>query len=209
MELRHHHTGERGFTLMETLVTLVLVAIVTLGVFRVFTATSRSYHRGTESIDGQQNTRAALNWLSKELRGAKGFTLIRPDEVTFLSDVKVPNQARTFRLDVDDVDGDGFRSELLLIRNPADDGTPGVVVDEIAVGIDSLAFVYRDGTGASTSSRSAVQEVEIFVFTTGNQMQEEEAVEFAQMRQVGMSTRVRCRNLGKSVPTLGDVISAT
>ena len=205
MTTRRHHSGERGFTLMETLVTIVLVAIVTLGVFRIFNSTNQSFHRGTQNIDGQQNSRAALSWLTKELRGAKGFTRAASDEVTFLSDANVPNQIRTFRLDRDDQDGDGDTSELLLIRNPADDGTPGVFTDEIAVGLDSLSFIYRNSAGNVTTSRAAVQEVEVFVFATGNQMRDEDADESAQTRQSAMSSRVRCRNLGKSVPTLGDV----
>jgi len=196
---------DRGFTLIEMLVTLVVLAIVTLGIFRVFTAANRSYDRGTESIDGQQNARAALSWMSRELRSAKGFNLIRPDEVTILSDKSVRNQIRTLRLDRDDRDGDGDTSELLLVRNPDDDGTAGVFVDEIAVGIDSLAFLYRDGAGNPTTSRASVQEVEVAVFATGTGMRDRASVPAGGTRQVGMSTRVKCRNLGKSLPTQGDV----
>jgi Tfp pilus assembly protein PilW len=174
------------------MITLVLVGLVTVGLFRLFSSTNRTYRRGTENIDGQQNARAALNWLAKELRSAKGFTQIGPNTVTFQSDKTTRNQIRTFRLDTTDVDGDGDTSELLLIRNPADDGTFGVYTDEIAVGVDSLGFVFRDGNGNITNARASVQEVEIFVFATGNQMRDRDAVEHEGTRQVGMSTRVKC-----------------
>jgi prepilin-type N-terminal cleavage/methylation domain-containing protein len=196
---------DRGFTLVEMLITVVIAAIVMFGVFRVFTSTSRTYERGTENIDGQQNARAALTWLSKELRATKGFNLINPGEVTVLSDENVRNQSRTFRLDTTDRDGDGETNELLLIRNPNDDGTAGVYIDEIAVGIDSLAFVYRDGAGAVTGSRASVREVEVFVFASGSGMRDRAGAQGHGARQVGVSSRVKCRNLGKSVPTGGDV----
>ncbi len=197
---------DRGFTLVEMMVTLLIVSVVMFAVFRVFTSTNETYERGTESIDGQQNTRAALSWLTRELRSARGFTFIASDEVTFLSDARVRNQSRTFRLDENDEDGDGDVSELLLIRNPADDGSPGPVVDEVAVGIDSLVFIYRDLSGAPTPSRVAVQEVEVAIFAMGSAGMRDGARHVGALtRQTEMRTRVRCRNLGKSVPTLGDV----
>jgi hypothetical protein len=189
------------------MVTLVMTSMVILSVFRIFGSTKDTYQRGTENIDGQQNARAALNWLARELRTAKGFSFISPGEVTFLTDTHVPNQIRTFKRDAQDQDGDGDLSELLLIRNPSDAGTPGVYVDEIAVGLDSLLFVYRDGNGDPTPSRAAVKEVEVFIFATGNSMREDDVEERHGAREVGMSTRVRCRNVGKSVPTLGDEIA--
>lgn len=196
----------RGFTLVETMITVLIVAAVMFSVFRVFTATNRSYRRGTENIDGQQNTRAALSWLSKELRSAKGFSQIGPSIVTFTSDVNVPNQIRTFQLDTADFDGDGDTSELTLTRNPADDGSAGPVTDEVAVGMSGLTFTYRDGDGNITTFRSAVQEVEVTIRAIGSSgMLQADREEQHQVREVEMSTRVRCRNLGKSVPTLGDV----
>ncbi len=197
---------DRGFTLMETMVTVLILAVIMLSVFRVFTATNQTYRRGSESIDGQQNTRAALSWLSRELRSAKSFTVINANEVTFVSDVNVDNQSRTFRLDATDWDADGDQTELLLIRNPADDGSAGPVTDEVAVGIDQLAFTYRDQSGTPTTFRSSVQEVEISVTGRGSStMRDEDRDQANLVRQIEMSTRVRCRNLGKSVPTLGDV----
>ena len=96
-----------GFTLVEMMVTVLIVGFVALSLFRIFTTTKETYRRGTESIDGQQNARAALSWLAKELRSAKGFTFVSSDEVTFQSDARVPGQIRTFRLDLNDDDNDG------------------------------------------------------------------------------------------------------
>ncbi|MCA9753947.1 MAG: fibronectin type III domain-containing protein, partial [Gemmatimonadetes bacterium] len=198
-------TDQRGFTLVESLISVVIVALLSFGLFRIFTTTNNTYNRGTENIDGQQNARAALNWIAKELRGAKGFNAIASDRVSFLSDANTTNQIRSFFLDTTDQDGDGDTSELLLVRSPLDDGTPGVAIDEIAVGVDSLGFVYRGSGGTVVASRAAVQEVEIVLFATGTGMREQAGGADHDARQVGMSTRVRCRNLGKSVPTGGDV----
>ncbi|MFN8177025.1 MAG: fibronectin type III domain-containing protein [bacterium] len=203
--MRTTSRAQRGFTLMEVMVALVIMGVVAFGLFKIFTTTNESYKRGVAGIDGQQNVRAALSWMSRELRGAKGFSRIDPDQVTFLSDEHVHNQTRTFRLDSTDRDGDGDRSELLLVRSPNDDGTPGVFTDEIAVGLDSLRFTYRDENGAVTPSRPTVREVEVFVGGKGATGFGESRTQQAHAHEIGMSTRVLCRNLGKSVPTGGDV----
>ena len=197
--------NSRGFTLTEMVIALLVVGLLVAGVYRVFISAEESYERGTESVDAQQNARAVLAWMGQELRSAKGFSVIDSSEVTLVTDARVRDQIRTFRLDTADQDGDGITSELLLIRNPADDGSPGPVTDEIALGVEVLAFVYRDGVGAVTGSRAAVHEVEVFVTTIGSgSIANVDRAGGAGVREVTMSTRVRCRNLGKSVPTLGD-----
>lgn len=63
-----HLLGRRGFTLIELLVALVLLGIVTAGIYRVLVNNQRVYQAQTQRIDLQQNIRAAVTILPAELR---------------------------------------------------------------------------------------------------------------------------------------------
>jgi prepilin-type N-terminal cleavage/methylation domain-containing protein len=58
----------RGFTLVELLVALVLMGIVSAGIYRVLINNQRIYQAQTQRIDLQQNLRAAVTILPAELR---------------------------------------------------------------------------------------------------------------------------------------------
>ena len=58
----------RGFTLVELLVALVLLSIVSAGIYRVLVNNQRIYQAQTQRIDMQQNIRAATTILPAELR---------------------------------------------------------------------------------------------------------------------------------------------
>jgi prepilin-type N-terminal cleavage/methylation domain-containing protein len=58
----------RGFTLVELLVTLVLLAIVSAVFYRTLMTNQRLYQKQTQAIDLQQNIRAAAALLPQELR---------------------------------------------------------------------------------------------------------------------------------------------
>lgn len=58
----------RGFTLIELLVALVLLGIVSTGIYQALTANQRTFIAQTERIGLQQNIRAAANILPGEFR---------------------------------------------------------------------------------------------------------------------------------------------
>jgi len=62
------HLSRRGFTLVELLIALVLIGIVSGGVYRVLVANQRMYQAQTQRIDMLQNMRAGLTILPAELR---------------------------------------------------------------------------------------------------------------------------------------------
>ena len=63
-----HPVDRRGFTLIELLVAIVLLGIVTMGIYRVLVSNQRTYHAQTQRIDLQQNIRAAATILPAEFR---------------------------------------------------------------------------------------------------------------------------------------------
>lgn len=62
------HLSRRGFTLVELLIGLVLVGIVSAGVYRVLLNNQRIYEAQTQRIDMLQNMRAGMAILPAELR---------------------------------------------------------------------------------------------------------------------------------------------
>lgn len=62
--------GEKGVTLLELMVALVLTALVGMAVFRVFKTNMDSWQKGEARTQRYQNARIALNRMSKEIRSA-------------------------------------------------------------------------------------------------------------------------------------------
>lgn len=58
----------RGFTLIELMLSLLLLGVVTAGIYRVLVSNQRTYHAQTQRIRLQQNIRAAGAILPAELR---------------------------------------------------------------------------------------------------------------------------------------------
>lgn len=57
-----------GFTLIEVLITLVVMGIVMAALYRVLLSNQRTYHAQSQRVDLQQNIRAAVAILPAELR---------------------------------------------------------------------------------------------------------------------------------------------
>lgn len=62
------HLTRRGFSLVELLIAMVLLAIVTAGLYRTLMTNQRVYQQQTQVIGLQQNLRAAAAILPQELR---------------------------------------------------------------------------------------------------------------------------------------------
>jgi prepilin-type N-terminal cleavage/methylation domain-containing protein len=59
--------GTEGFTLIEMLVSVTLIALISLCVWEVMRITIASWKRGTDSIDTNQQQRATLDLMQKEV----------------------------------------------------------------------------------------------------------------------------------------------
>ena len=68
--MRNH----RGFTLVELLVVLLIMTIVTGGIYRLLNSTQRLTRAQTEKIDLQSNVRTASIVIPTELREVNTFT---------------------------------------------------------------------------------------------------------------------------------------
>lgn len=95
----------RGFTLVELLVVLVIMGVVTGAVYTTFLSTQRQAYTQDEVVEVQQNLRAALDYLVKDIRMAQ---FMAPADETAL--VTVPTQMLV------DSDGDGAYANDLVDR---------------------------------------------------------------------------------------------
>jgi Tfp pilus assembly protein PilW len=68
MDLTHLRREERGITLVELVVAMGIFAIVMVGVIGTWTKTQEAYFVGSEVAEVQQNVRAAIDFLVRELR---------------------------------------------------------------------------------------------------------------------------------------------
>lgn len=81
--------ARRGFTIIELMVALVILGIVSAGIYKVLTTNQQTYLAQTQRIDLQQNIRAAATILPAELReinasGANGdITAMSATSITF------------------------------------------------------------------------------------------------------------------------------
>ena len=77
--------ARRGFTLIELMIALVLLGVVSAGIYKVLVSNQRIYLAQTQQIDLQQNIRAAASILPAEFRqidaGEGDITAIGPDSI--------------------------------------------------------------------------------------------------------------------------------
>lgn len=67
---KNRMTGSTGFSLLEALVAIVLSGIVITAVFRIYINQHKCWNQQEEIIDMQQNARAAIDELSRQIRMA-------------------------------------------------------------------------------------------------------------------------------------------
>lgn len=63
-------SAESGFTLMEMLIAVTLVAMLAVGMWSVFSVSVRSWSRGTDFIDKNQRHRSILDKVRKQIASA-------------------------------------------------------------------------------------------------------------------------------------------
>jgi len=194
-------------------------------IYSTFQSQHKSYLMQEEVAAMQQNMRAAMFYLTKEIRmagcdptgsGGSGIVTANSDSIRFTEDVRGdfdpdvpvddpnpdgdiddPNEDITYNLD--DSDGDGVDDEL--DRNN----------QTVAQNIDALDFVYLDADGNTTATLTDIRSVEItIVARTGRALratkdnnlyynQQGTQILGAQndnFSRKSSTTFIKCRNLG-------------
>ena len=163
--------NEQGFTIIELLVSMAVFLLAIGAIYSTFQAQHKSYLMQQEVAAMQQNLRAAMFYMQREIRMAgcdplgtagAGIVTKNSDSISFTEDVRGdsagsdpdgalddPNEDITYNLD--DSDGDGVDDEL--DRNN----------QTVAQNIDALNFVYLDANGIETAVLADIRSVEITI----------------------------------------------
>ncbi len=163
--------NHKGFTLIELLVAMTVGLVVMAGVSMTFRSQQKSYLLQEQMAAMQQNLRAAMFHMEREIRMAgcdpnqtasAQFVTANATSITFTQDLRGdtegslpdgdtedPSENITYYLN--DIDGDGLGDELRRI-----DTNPGGIGDQvIADNISALNFVYLDQAGTQLDDDGA------------------------------------------------------
>lgn len=118
----------RGFTMLELLVSVAILALITPAIYNVLIFGQRTFYSGTDTLQMQSRMRIATSYITRELRQAADYTIgINNDSIVF----STPNEASIhyFR-DTGDANGDGLTSQMIR-EYPA--GTLKVIANDISL----------------------------------------------------------------------------
>ena len=137
--------SDKGFTLVELLISLVIGSVVLTGVVLIYSSLSKSYTTETARAGAQEDIRSGLAVMVEDIRMAGldplgtaggGFTISDPTDIEFITDLDFDGS-----LDA----GEQIRYFLngtQLIQRMDDDATTDEVLLE---NVSSLNFSYEDG----------------------------------------------------------------
>jgi type IV pilus assembly protein PilW len=168
--------SNQGFTLVELLVTLVVSGVVMAGIFSTFYSQHTSYLNQEQMVSMQQNLRAAMYMMEREIRmaghdpnGDSGAGIVTANAGSIRIAQDLTNNAGTEIPDGDvgepgedityslaDADSDGDMDLVRTDHNAA-------VTQMIAEDIDALNFVYLNQNGLVTTLPADVRSVQISV----------------------------------------------
>lgn len=171
--------SNQGFTIIELMVAMVVSLLAMAAIYSTFLAQHRSYQVQEETAEMQQNIRAAMFYMQREIRmagsdpfnvGGFGITAAGPTSITFTEDVRsgippvvgppdgfvnvlnVPNEDISYTLN---------GTDLVRTDNNANGGLGDTHV--VAQNIDWLDFVYLNDTGVPTATLADIRSVEITI----------------------------------------------
>lgn len=166
--------GEKGFTLIELMIAVFVAGVVMTAVYSAYSSQQRAYTTQEGIAAMQANLRAAMYFMSKEIRmagcnpehesGVGGFETIQANTIRFTMDLR--GQGPNTPPDGDDLDVDedvtyflgDWNGDLIsdLMRS-----TPQAPNEPVAENIDALDFVYLDGNGNIAPDRLSVRSVQV------------------------------------------------
>lgn len=152
--------ARRGFTLVELLVAVVLLGVVTAGIYRTLVTNQRTYHAQVQRIDLQQNIRAAVTVLPAEFReldaadgditamSATSITIRAMRQLEFLCALPV--------LDVGLIPGPMLKATTLTLANQPRYGSR-----DIDPATDSILVYYEGDEGTRTDDGWVIGDIAV------------------------------------------------
>ena len=119
-KITKHVKNDKGFTLVELMVTVFLTAIAVISIYRGYTAFSQAADAQQQVMEMQQNLRIGMTRLVTDIRRAgmneeavtvAGFISASAEEIEFSMDLGSANGPIIFATDTEDSDGDGVADD--------------------------------------------------------------------------------------------------
>jgi type IV pilus assembly protein PilW len=156
-------TKTTGFTLVEIMVSLAISSLVIAGIYGVYTIQQRSYTTQEQVAEMQQKIRAAMDFMSSDMRMAghdpkppydpngacDGAKILKADinEFSFqYCKVKKSGTGYSSELTTDTYSFSSSSKVLGILRNNATSAMP------LAEGVDAIQFRYFNASGTELSS---------------------------------------------------------
>jgi type IV pilus assembly protein PilW len=214
---------EQGFTLVELLVVILMMGVVMAGIYAVYTSQQKSFVVQEDVAEMQQNLRAAMFFLVRDIRlsgcnptgkADAGIKTANANTISLTMDIRGknpddppdgdtgdPEESVTYALM--DTDGDGNVDSL------GRDTGAGLVA--VASNIEALNFVYLDANGSVTADLTKMRSVQLTVVArteaSSNGYVDTASYKNLQgtvvlppqndgFRRRVFATNIRCRNLG-------------
>jgi prepilin-type N-terminal cleavage/methylation domain-containing protein len=157
--------GPQGFTLVEMMVVVLILGMVSAGLYQVLTTSRGSYEQQRVTLEMQQNARAALEALADDFRHVSygkdptqpSIHYAGPDSITFVADVMtdVGGAERISYFLSPDGDPDTPNPyDTVLMKVIADSGNAVLASEPQSYGIQQggLSLSYFNGAGVALSN---------------------------------------------------------
>jgi type IV pilus assembly protein PilW len=197
--------GQRGFSLNELLVALVIMSVVSTAIYGVFSISSRSYTTQGVAADVQQSVRSAMELMLRDIRAAGldptasgnfGIELAEASKLRFTSD-SIDAGLNDFNGTLNDTNSErityalqGTQLNQILYETTVSETSASLIRD-----VRNLKFTYFDADGNNLGSPvPALQLSDIRTISVSITV-EEPAGRDAPLRRT-LTNRVKCRNMG-------------
>ena len=137
------HKSNKGFTLIETLIALGVSSIIIIAIYQMFHNQQKSFLIQDQVVVMQQNARAGIYFMTKELRSA-GFDPDGSNLFGFVTDFEAPNDI--FGTDID------YSTERTRVAFTLDDDEDGVIDIN-----DNELIAYQHSPSENTILKYSVQ----------------------------------------------------
>lgn len=201
----HFFKDKRGFSLIELFITLVIMSVISLAIYGVFSVSSRTYTTQGVTADVQQSVRAAMEVMLQDIRmagldptasGNFGIEWAEATNLRFTSD-SIDAGLGDFNGVLDDTNSErvtyvlqGTQLDQILCETTASENSQPLISD-----VQNLTFTYFDADGNDLGSPvPALQLADIRTINVSITVEEPAGIDAPVSRT--LSKQVKCRNMG-------------
>ena len=162
-------TENKGFTLIELMITMVISSIIMTGIYAIYNAQSTARRNQKIVVDMMQNLRAGIYYMEREIRVAgfdpmqtsnAGITIANASDIQFTLDDDQDGS-------IDTAAGANERIHYMLTGNTLQRQNGNGAFEDLANNIDALRFFYFNETGTQTANLNAIATVQIAMVARG------------------------------------------